>query len=116
MRLALLIVGLALGSAWAEDQVFPPPGWQETPSPMVSPEAVVGGEMRAFAGPYPKSLNYYLDSSFLSADIFNALNLGAVTGVYNRVHEDGESPGPDFGEPTGYQSPFRVQLGIRYQY
>ena len=73
MRLALLIVGLALGSAGAEDQVFPPPGWQETPSPMVSPEAVVGGEMRAFAGPYPKSLNYYLDSSFLSADIFNAL-------------------------------------------
>lgn len=52
----------------------------------------------------------------VSADIFNALNLGAVTGVYNRVHEDGESPGPDFGEPTGYQSPFRVQLGIRYQY
>lgn len=52
----------------------------------------------------------------LSVDIFNAFNLSAVTGVSSRVYEDGEGDGPDFGETTSYQTPLRVQLGVRYQY
>ena len=73
MRLmAVLMLGVA-GLAWAGDEDFPKPDWQEQASPLASPEAVPGGEIRVFSGPYPKSLNYFLDSSVLSLDVFNAL-------------------------------------------
>ncbi len=73
MRLAILILCCVAGFVWGEDQRFPRPGWREQPNVMASPDAVPGGEIRVFAGPYPKSLNYYLDASVLSADVFNSL-------------------------------------------
>lgn len=70
---ALSVILLLTGMAFAGEQSFPAAGWQEQPHPLASAEAVTGGELRVFPGPYPKSLNYYLDASVLSADIFNAL-------------------------------------------
>ncbi len=67
------ILLLMAGPLWAGEEHFPQPGWQDQPSPLASPEALPGGELRVFAGPYPKSLNYYLDTSVLSLDVFNAL-------------------------------------------
>ncbi len=49
MRLFLCAM-LVAGSVWADDELFPKPAWQEEPSPLASPEAVPGGEMRVFAG------------------------------------------------------------------
>jgi microcin C transport system substrate-binding protein len=73
MRLmAIMMLGVA-GLAWAGDEDFPKPDWQEQASLLASADAVPGGEIRVFAGPYPKSLNYLLDSSVLSLDVFNAL-------------------------------------------
>lgn len=68
----LMVAWLVAAVARAED-AFPPEGWQESRNPYASADAEVGGEMRVYAGPYPRSLNYLLDSSVLSADVFNAL-------------------------------------------
>lgn len=63
---------LAAGSGWAE-QAFPKPGWHESVSPLADPRARVGGQFSMFGGPYPKSLNYYLEFSTGSAMIYNQL-------------------------------------------
>ncbi|MFZ4735420.1 MAG: TonB-dependent receptor [Bradymonadia bacterium] len=47
----------------------------------------------------------------LYADVFNALNLQAVTSV-----EGNQTEANNFGQPTGRQDPFQVQLGARYRY
>jgi microcin C transport system substrate-binding protein len=52
---------------------FPKSGWSPTPNPMTSSNARTGGEISVFLGQYPKSLNYYLDASTQSAQIFGAL-------------------------------------------
>lgn len=54
-----------------------------------------------------------------NVDIFNLLNQNAVTNlITNAAFEDadGNVPNTSFREATGYQSPLRVQLGVRYQY
>lgn len=74
MKYLLLAVALLPGRlAWSADREFPRDGWVEQPSPFASEFAVPGGEMRVYAGPYPRSLNYYLDASVLSADVFASL-------------------------------------------
>jgi len=57
--------------AFGED--FPKPGWKPAPNPMASPHARKGGEISVFLAQYPKSLNYYLDASTQSAQIFSAV-------------------------------------------
>ena len=59
----------AAGPALAE-QTFPGPDWKDAPDPMASPDAVVGGELRAHGSQYPKSLNYLLDNNAFSASVF----------------------------------------------
>lgn len=70
--LIVLITLLATPPAFA-DQMFPKSGWQDEPDPLASVEAVAGGKIAIWLGPYPKSLNYYLDSSSQSAQVFSAL-------------------------------------------
>ncbi len=54
-------------------KVFPAPGWKDKPDPIASPDAVPGGRISFFAGQYPKTLNYYLGSDYVSAEIFSLL-------------------------------------------
>ncbi|MBW7909272.1 MAG: ABC transporter substrate-binding protein [Kiritimatiellae bacterium] len=70
-RLFLLCM-LAASAVVAEDR-FPRDGWQEKPSPFASKYAEAGGELVVNGGPYPRSLNYLLDSSVSSADVFGSL-------------------------------------------
>ncbi|MCO5043895.1 MAG: extracellular solute-binding protein [Kiritimatiellae bacterium] len=70
-RLFLLCM-LAASVVVAEDR-FPRDGWQEKPSPFASEDAEAGGELVVNGGPYPRSLNYLLDSSVSSADVFGSL-------------------------------------------
>jgi len=55
------------------DEFFPEDGWKDAPNPLASANARVGGEISVFAGPQPKSFNYYLDNNSLSAEIFGAM-------------------------------------------
>lgn len=55
------------------NEMFPKKGWFAKPNPMASPDAVIGGEISVFLSQYPKSLNYYLDVSTQSAQIFGAI-------------------------------------------
>lgn len=71
-RFVLLLCGLLVGSVSAE-QHFPKTGWKDRPNPLASPFAVPGGEMVIYAGPAPKSFNYYLDNNSFSAELFGAL-------------------------------------------
>jgi microcin C transport system substrate-binding protein len=63
---------LAAHALFAEE-VFPPPGWVDRPSPLADPAAEVGGTMVAYGGPYPKSFNYYLDYNTFSVQLFGSL-------------------------------------------
>ena len=75
----IIFIGLLLAALTGiaaparSEQAFPPADWQDRPNPLASPYALPGGELAAFAGQYPKSLNYYLDNNSLSAEIFGAL-------------------------------------------
>lgn len=55
------------------DQRFPSEQWQPHADPVASPDAYAGGEFSVYAGQYPKSLNYYLDTTVSSSRIFSAL-------------------------------------------
>ncbi len=68
----LPIILLFCTSAWALD-MYPPKDWQPLPNPIASPDAVVGGEISIFAGPSPKSLNYYLDNNTLTLQVFGSM-------------------------------------------
>ena len=68
----LMLAVLAAGAARAEE-VFPKPGWQEAPNPLASEFAEKGGILVDYAGPYPKSFNYYLDQNVMSAELFGQL-------------------------------------------
>jgi len=68
-----IILGGLLAAQSNAVEVFPKPGWRETPNPFASPEAVTGGELTACGFQYPKSFNYYLDNNSFSADLFGAL-------------------------------------------
>ncbi len=71
-KLIFFLILFAASFAFA-DEMFPQKGWKDKPNPLVSPDAVPGGEISVFAGQYPKSLNYYLDNNVLSAEIFGAM-------------------------------------------
>ncbi len=60
------------GSARSET-LYPKSGWEPVPNPLASPHARVGGDISVFLAQYPKSLNYYLDASTQSAQIFGAV-------------------------------------------
>jgi microcin C transport system substrate-binding protein len=68
----------------AAEEIFPKPDWKDAPNPLASPDTVAGGELRVFAGQYPKSLNYYLDNNSFSSELFGALyetllNMGTLS-------------------------------------
>lgn len=73
MKHWIFTICIAIASFAFADDEFPRAGWQETASPFASSDAGVGGELVVYAGPYPRSLNYLLDSSVLSADVFGSL-------------------------------------------
>ncbi|MGQ9660967.1 MAG: extracellular solute-binding protein [Kiritimatiellia bacterium] len=69
------------------DEGYPPPGWSDKVDPLASPDAVPGGEITAYAGQYPESLNYYLANNTFVADVFSAmyetlLELDPITAEY----------------------------------
>ena len=75
-RACLLVAAAVAGAAPAPvalAQAFPAPNWREAMSPFASPEAYPGGEMALNAGPFPKSFNYYLDTTVTSARLFNLM-------------------------------------------
>ncbi len=72
MKRILLAWWLTAAAAFAE-QTFPRPGWEDRPNPLASPDAVVGGEISAYAAQYPKSFNYYLDNNVFCAELFSTL-------------------------------------------
>ncbi len=70
--LVLGLVALMAASVIADDS-FPAEDWKESANPFASADAEVGGELVVNGGPYPRSLNYLLDSSVSSADVFGSL-------------------------------------------
>jgi len=74
MKTWLWIFPLLLAAAVAgADETFPDTGWRDRPNPLADPGAQVGGEIAVYLGQYPRSLNYYLDGSTQSAQVFGAL-------------------------------------------
>ena len=70
----LLMAGWLAGALAAQaEEVFPREGWQEVPNPLASEFAEKGGMLVTYAGPYPKSFNYYLDQNVMSAELFGQL-------------------------------------------
>ena len=69
-----LLSGLLSGllSAGATE-VYPKADWQPRPSPFASADAYPGGEFKFWSGPFPKSFNYYLDTTVTSSRVFNLL-------------------------------------------
>ncbi len=67
--IAVLLSGFCAAAA-SSGTTYPGKDWQDRPDPLASPRARKGGEVTVFGGQYPKSLNYYLDSNVLSAEIF----------------------------------------------
>ena len=61
------------------DDTFPKTNWVDRPNPLAGAEAVIGGELCVFAGPYPKSFNYYLDNNSFSAELFGAMYESLLT-------------------------------------
>ncbi|MFW6271712.1 MAG: extracellular solute-binding protein [Desulfosalsimonas sp.] len=69
---AFLIFQAAAGqSSAAQDSTED--SWRNRPDPLASPDAEKGGQISVFAGQYPKSMNYYLDSNALSSEIFGIM-------------------------------------------
>ncbi len=73
MKWNLFVAALLLGVVAHADELFPKEGWVERPNPFASPDAVAGGDFSVWAGPYPKSFNYYLDQNVMSSELFGAL-------------------------------------------
>ena len=72
-KLCLLLSILAGLLPAAGAQEFPGPDWQEQMSPFADPDAYPGGEFSFWAGPFPKSFNYYLDTTVTNSRLFNLL-------------------------------------------
>jgi len=73
--LPCLLVAASIGAA----QNFPGKDWKDSPNPLASRDATVGGEISVFAGQYPKSLNYYLDNNVFSAELFSSMYESLLT-------------------------------------
>lgn len=65
-----ILVGL-LPVAGAQE--YPGPDWQDEVSLFADPDAYPGGEFSFWAGPFPKSFNYYLDTTVTNSRLFNLL-------------------------------------------
>lgn len=72
MAIAIALATLLSTALWA-DETFPKPGWVEKPNPLASPRAAAGGEFVIYAGQYPGSLNYLLETSSTNASIFGEM-------------------------------------------
>jgi microcin C transport system substrate-binding protein len=64
---------LVLMSSLVGAQTFPGPDWKDMRDPIASDDAVKGGSITIWGHSYPKSLNYFLDVSTTSADLFPLL-------------------------------------------
>jgi microcin C transport system substrate-binding protein len=71
-RIAIFFLILGVVPAFA-DQLYPPSDWKDQPNPIASPYAVPGGEVAIYAGPSPKSLNYYLDNNTFTSQVFGSM-------------------------------------------
>ena len=72
-KLCLLLTISASLIQVAGAQEYPGPDWQDEMSPFADPAAYPGGEFSFWAGPFPKSFNYYLDTTVTSSRLFNLL-------------------------------------------
>ena len=74
MKFLATLGGVAV-LAWMAraEEVFPRADWREAPNPLASEFAEKGGMLATYAGPYPKSFNYYLDQNVTSAELFGQL-------------------------------------------
>ena len=68
----LALLWICLSNVMAAEE-FPGPEWQDHMSPFASPDAYPGGVFRFWSGPFPKSFNYYLDTTVTSARLFNLI-------------------------------------------
>ena len=71
--LIALCLSANLPDAAARSVHYPGPDWQDGPSPFAGADARPGGEFKFWSGPFPKSLNYYLDTTVTSSHVFNLL-------------------------------------------
>ena len=70
MRVLCLIIVFFAALAARPDDVYPKPDWKDSPDPLASPHAVPGGLLRFTAFQPPKSLNYYVDNTAYTHQIF----------------------------------------------
>ena len=73
MKKLIIFLILILATSAFADELFPEKGWKDKPNPIASPDALPGGEISVYLAQYPKSLNYYLDLSTQSAQIFGSI-------------------------------------------
>ena len=73
MKKIIVVLILLAGTSVQGTEIFPKGKWKDSPNPLVSPDAVPGGEISIYLGPYPKSLNYYLDNSTQASQVFNLM-------------------------------------------
>ena len=74
MRNLLMLSGLWLClSGVASAQQYPGPDWQDRKSPFAGQEARTGGDLTMSLGPFPKSFNYYLDTTVSSSRLYNLM-------------------------------------------
>lgn len=74
MHKLCLLLGISASLMQAAGaQEFPGPDWQEEMSPLASPDAYPGGEFSFWAGSFPGSFNYYLDTTVTSSRLFNLM-------------------------------------------
>ena len=57
----------------AAAQQFPEADWHEQMSPFAGPDAYSGGELSFSSGPFPNSLNYYLNTTVTSNRVFGLI-------------------------------------------
>ena len=73
MKKPIILLILILATSAFAGESFPEKGWTDRPNPIASPDAISGGEISVYLAQYPKSLNYYLDISTQSAQIFGSI-------------------------------------------
>ncbi|MBF0120515.1 MAG: ABC transporter substrate-binding protein [Desulfobacterales bacterium] len=69
----ILFITLFFSSICFCEEFFPKDGIIDKFDPIASPDAETGGEISVYAGPYPKSLNYYLHNSAFSGEFFGEI-------------------------------------------
>ena len=72
VRILAFALALCAAGAAAETR-FPSPDWTERPSPYANPDAPKGGRLTLGSEASPGSLNYYLECSSFTAEIFGLM-------------------------------------------